>query len=275
MSEPFEKLYHLTIEDAEEIKKRSIKKWITILIALAVTSILILLVSTIDIAEIMKKYQDNRRLNHINQIKNALEDYKEHHFYYPQYLTAINQYLTPIPNDPFTKEPYGYAANEELNHYELNVNMQSVAYRDLEIDDGGDNEDLYEVGTDKSIIQEGLFNKSGENPIPQEFEIIYPKTIKSISMRNNEEGCRIKTTISWTQAEDPGDQIVYYIYIDDENTFTDPEIAGVTYKTSYELDETITNLSCTVFKESINLLVIAEDSAKNLTEAPPLKIINE
>jgi len=223
--------------------------------------------------EILKQVRDTKRLDDLSKIRSALDHYKaDHGWTYPNSLSSLTDYISPIPTDPQNGKNYGYVINNLNTLYELNCILESVKKIPLGKYDGGDNENLYEIGTDLTLMQEGLYNDFGFNPPPKQFAVIFPKEKDVVSIKETKKGCFLNTKLSWQEVIDPGDTISYFYYLDNNPDFSSPEISGKTTNTTIDLTEYFKNVSCEKSGSEIYLIVVTQDSGGNLTDANPITI---
>lgn len=238
---------------------------VSFLIFIFVTAIVVIAINPL---EIIKKTRDTKRIDDLSKISSALDRYRaDNNWRYPNSISNLYKYITPIPTDPVTERPYGYKVSENNTEYELNANMESQSRQEYEQTDGGDNDKLYEVGTNLSLIQEGLYNNSGQNPKPKGFNLISPKDTEIITGTQNKNDCIINVSFSWEEAKDPGDTITYYYYIDENIYFSNPEITGNTDETSYSLNQTLEDTNCAELDYNLYWTVVAIDSGENTTQS--------
>ena len=150
--------------------------------------------------------------------------------------------------------------------------MESIKKLPLEKTDNGDNDNLYEIGTDLTLMKQGLYNNLGVNPPPNVFELISPKETDTISIKETDKGCLFNTTLSWQEAIDPGDTNSYFYYIDNNPDFSSPEIVGKTSNTTIALTEYFKNVNCAEVEDKMYLILVAQDSGGNLTDTNPIII---
>jgi general secretion pathway protein G len=95
------------------------------------------------------KARDGRRKTDLAVLQNSLELYYEENGSYPGSgnLAALDPtYISNVPSDPKGGN-YNYFSNG--THYEINVALEQDAASMA--NDGGNNDNLYEVGTDLTI----------------------------------------------------------------------------------------------------------------------------
>lgn len=229
--------------------------------------------TTINIEEILQRARDSKRLSNLSKLRTALENYKtDHGWSYPTSLSFLTDYISPIPTDPLTKKSYGYTTDNSNTRYELDANLESEKFLPLEKSDGGDNEHLYETGNDLSLIQIGLFNNQGINPPPASFSLLTPYAKDAVLIKETPEGCLFNNKLNWKVAYDPSDKVTYYYYLDNNNNFSSPEITGSTPFTQIEINDYLKNELCEDVGETLNLLIVAQDSSGNLTPTEIYKI---
>lgn len=103
-----------------EIRKKHIFKGFTLIELMITVSILAVLAALIIIAfsHQLSKGNDAKRKSDMDRIKISLEEYEKDHDCYPDSMTEcgagstipIHPYLTDVPCDPVTHEPYSYEA---------------------------------------------------------------------------------------------------------------------------------------------------------------------
>lgn len=122
-----------------------------------------------DIKPDPKKERDSQRKSAMADVQLALELYADDtkSLYPPNsaqkddlktnYSNLVNyiipKYLISLPSDPTNTSPYifEYKVNDSLTDYELNIVLESDS-DDADENDGGNENDIYEVGTDLNII---------------------------------------------------------------------------------------------------------------------------
>ena len=238
-----------------------------LLVALIFILATLLTIFIINPVEIISRSRDIKRLDDITKIISAVDAYRsKNNWKYPQSLTDITEYLSPLPTDPLTKTLYGYKTNDDQTAFEINTIIESKKHAHYKTSDGGDNPNLYEIGNDLNLIHAGLYNSEGKNPKPKTFSLISPKNNEIIYGQQRDYTCVFHIKLTWEEAEDPGDKVIYYYYLADNITFANPIIVGSSLDTNYEFEHTFDEADCNKIEKSIYWTVIAQDNDKNNTQ---------
>lgn len=135
--------------------KYKIENGFTIVELLVVIAIIALLVAAILIyfKDVRAKSRDSRRKQDLKEIENAIANYQSNNNgSSPAVLSElVSEYISRVPQDPRTGNPYSYKASDNRVSYEINTN--------LEINDGSANNDggnqpfpVYEKGNDLTLL---------------------------------------------------------------------------------------------------------------------------
>jgi len=116
---------------------------VELLVVIAIIGVLATLV-LLQLGTARARARDTKRITDVNQIRTAVEQYFEDNG--GKYPTAIDsgsigKYLTKIPTDPLTNNPYGYAYNPAANPstYQVWAQLEQTAAAlngDADIDSG-------------------------------------------------------------------------------------------------------------------------------------------
>lgn len=150
-------------------------------LTIVVFILLMLLLSTVLLlqpAERRKKGKDERRLSDISAIDRAINEYLVDYGNYPDSEDVtrtstslpsgspgplsssstgwINQdlssYISRLPLDPDNDDTYFYSYRHTQNAYELNARLEILTEYSNNASDGGDENDIYEIGNDLTIL---------------------------------------------------------------------------------------------------------------------------
>lgn len=136
------------------------------LILVISVSVLILLAAwfVINPADQLKKARDNKRLSDLSVLDRVINDFRLDNGRYPDLSGVIRQstdvypwiiddlagYTPKIPVDPANDASYFYSYIHNGNSYELNAVLETLT--DTASDDGGDDDGVYELGNDLSLL---------------------------------------------------------------------------------------------------------------------------
>lgn len=125
---------------------------IELLVVIAIIGILAAVVITY-LGQSRLKARDARRKQDLKDIRTALEQYADdNNGNYPANTAAlVSQYMARIPTDPRTQAAYPYAVNGTNTGFELNATLENANDQD-DNNDGGNAANVYEVGTDLTLI---------------------------------------------------------------------------------------------------------------------------
>jgi len=153
---------------------------ITLTELVAVVGILVVLILAVLIivnpAEILARGRDERRLTDMTILDRAVNEYKIDAKSFPDLADTtrlstslplgnsgplvdptdgwidvnLSQYLTKIPIDPINDDTYRYSYRHTQYSYELNAVLEY--YVEYMVDDNGDDNSVYELGNDLTIL---------------------------------------------------------------------------------------------------------------------------
>lgn len=66
--------------------------------------------------------------------------------------TGLSEIIPSLPKDPTNEGEYKMQFYSDGEKYELNVRLESEKYANFATEDGGNNNELYERGTDLTIV---------------------------------------------------------------------------------------------------------------------------
>lgn len=126
--------------------------------------------------ENQKKARDQRRLTDVAQLREAFEEFKADNKVYPDLKSTIRYsnvlvmpgsnltssdsgwlnenmtgYLNFLPIDPINTDEYIYTYIRDDLSFELNAKLEH--FSDIMINDNGNNNNLYEVGDDLTLLE--------------------------------------------------------------------------------------------------------------------------
>ncbi len=154
-------------------------KGFTLIEFLVVTVILLVLATSVLIytnpVENQKKARDQRRLTDIAKLREAFEEFKADNKVYPDLKSIVRYsniivtpnsnltnssngwinenltgYLDFLPIDPINTDEYRYLYKRDDLSFELNVKLEY--FTDTMVNDNGNNNALYEVGDDLTLL---------------------------------------------------------------------------------------------------------------------------
>jgi prepilin-type N-terminal cleavage/methylation domain-containing protein len=121
------------------------------------------------------KARDNQRVSDISTLDRAITEYMMDNNGYPDTISTlristslpgacsslytatcgwiasdISKYTSRMPTDPLNDAQYHYSYIHDATSYELNAVLEY--YTDHALTDGGDNDSVYEVGNNKTLI---------------------------------------------------------------------------------------------------------------------------
>jgi type II secretory pathway pseudopilin PulG len=145
---------------------------VVMIITMVMATIILLYVNP---KEFKERSRDNRRLLDISVLEDAIIDYRTDNGSYPDeddvvrdsmtlvdgggrldlssngWIGAdLSPHLTKMPLDPINDVSYHYSYSKSENVYEINGVLEF--YTDRMVQDGGDNDSVYEVGSDLTLI---------------------------------------------------------------------------------------------------------------------------
>lgn len=124
---------------------------IELLVVVAIIGILAALVISY-LSQARLKSRDSRRKGDLRQIQTALEQYSDdNNGNYPAATASlVPSYMQRVPTDPRTGAAYPYRVSGTSTEYELNATLENTNDQD-DNNDGGNNANVYEVGTDPGL----------------------------------------------------------------------------------------------------------------------------
>ncbi|MCC6405272.1 MAG: type II secretion system protein [Candidatus Yanofskybacteria bacterium] len=130
---------------------------VELLVVIAIIGVLATLV-LLQLGTARARARDTKRITDVNQIRTAVEQYFEDNGgVYPTAITAaeIGRYLTRVPVDPLTSQPYGYAYNPAAapSQFQIWATLEQTAAAltsDADIDSSGWSGDTNSVGAGDS-----------------------------------------------------------------------------------------------------------------------------
>lgn len=158
---------------------KSVQKGFTLFELLISMSIILIISSVIYLnirpEEKRQLSRDTKRLSDLSMIDNAINGYRLDYGSYPDETDVLRQsnilpdentsltkatsgwinqdlskYISHMPIDPINDDTYYYSYMHNTNGYELNCIFENKT--DLHVKDGGNNDDVYEIGNNLTII---------------------------------------------------------------------------------------------------------------------------
>lgn len=106
---------------------------VELLVVIAIIGVLATLV-LLQLGTARARARDTKRIADVNQIRTAVESYFEDNGgSYPTVIdaTTLSKYLTKVPNDPLTAQPYGYAYHDagggRIDGYQIWAKLEQTA----------------------------------------------------------------------------------------------------------------------------------------------------
>lgn len=130
------------------------KGWtfVELVIVLAIIAILFsAFIRIINPTRFKAKGRDNKRLADIKTLDRMVNEFMLDNGYYPDLATDnLLDYHPFIPQDPINDAQYNYSYTTDGSVYEINVRFEALT--DEMLNDGGNQDDMYEIGNDLTLL---------------------------------------------------------------------------------------------------------------------------